>query len=665
MRAVRDLRDLVNVSRLSYVDSDDEESNYTAPSVFSFHSSMDFDNSTFFHDQKSPIQHKNNNKLNQRLKEPIHDLSNSNFKSNPKSPMFSATTPIQSFHNLASVSSSSIFNQSETRSSFFKDKSSLFDRSCKPVVNNFGVQSQISLNTKKPLPPLKSLSPLVKKPEENNDYEIQPVVDKKLITPSIPDQHKDSGSSQEENNSKTKNGNFDKMLTYIDASVVSEWLNRANRLLRKMHKWHQDNSNLYDTHKVNRNKSEFIKYESFINFANFWLGCNKTSKLDHRQRRQLLEMEYSIICDEVTQAFQIGIESQEIGLSDIHQLLHAVFKEYPLQLLSFRGVYLLLDYIDTLSSNRLNEYKNLLSDVKCRTVNKQYAQWLLSIRSFSLINLCWSIVKFYRDSTAQIELPKTNNDGSVLDELNGRISSLSVVEKNRSDSTSSSISSNSTDSKPSKSHFINSSETEFVQISNQEKYEFYLKAVLKNDYPEVLHYLITTKKIDPFKIDEKGRTLIFLAVINDLPKILNYLVKRWPTIDINMPCDSGNTPLHAAVNQGNIVLVELLLNSLSSDLSIDLKKQTSSVASFASNSFAEITERKNHILDVNKVNKKCMDTTPLHLAVWNDFNEIAIRLVQSNADPYLKMNGASTSFDLALENDNQVLYELLSEYYQK
>lgn len=67
-------------------------------------------------------------------------------------------------------------------------------------------------------------------------------------------------------------------------------------------------------------------------------------------------------------------------------------------------------------------------------------------------------------------------------------------------------------------------------------------------------------------------------------------------------------------------------------------------------------------LDVNKVNDKCMSSTALHLACWNDFNEIAVRLIQANADPLLKMNGMTNAFDLALENSNQVLYELLKEY---
>jgi hypothetical protein len=164
------------------------------------------------------------------------------------------------------------------------------------------------------------------------------------------------------------NGNFDYMLTYIDASVVSEWLNRANRYLKKLSVWHRGGGG----------EEESLKYESFIQFCSFWIGSSP--KFSDKQRRELIEFEYSIIYDEVVHAFQCGIDSHQITIGDLHGLLRAVFREYPLQLLSFRGTYLLLDYIDTLSSERQDDYKRLLSDVKCRTVNKQYAQWLLSIR---------------------------------------------------------------------------------------------------------------------------------------------------------------------------------------------------------------------------------------------------------------------------------------------
>ena len=137
--------------------------------------------------------------------------------------------------------------------------------------------------------------------------------------------------------------------------------------------------------------------------------------------------------------------------------------------MSFRGAYLLLNMIDTLSSDRHdNEYKKLLSDVKCRTVNKQYAQWLLSIRSFALINLCWAVIKFYRKTvrakkeyeaaTARIltarSTSRKNDDmnlkghnsnsettNRVLEELDGRLSSLTL--SNYQDENSSSRSSSS------------------------------------------------------------------------------------------------------------------------------------------------------------------------------------------------------------------------------
>ncbi len=147
-----------------------------------------------------------------------------------------------------------------------------------------------------------------------------------------------------------------------------------------------------------------------------------------------------------------------------------------------------LDYIDTLSSNRLDKYRVLLSDVKCRTVNKQYAQWLLSIRSFSLINLSWSIIKFYKKTAENGPGAKVQKK-TPLDELNERLSSLSM---NRSDelkkssvSASSPVSSSSTSSElnnrpnSSKNNFIKRPDIDFIQVSETEKHNCYLKATFK------------------------------------------------------------------------------------------------------------------------------------------------------------------------------------------
>lgn len=176
--------------------------------------------------------------------------------------------------------------------------------------------------------------------------------------------------------------------------------------------------------------------------------------------------------------------------------MRAVFREYPLQLLSFRGTYLVLDYIDTLSSERQDDYKYLLSDVKCRTVNKQYAQWLLSIRSFALISLCWSVIKFYR-KTAQDEgllvisgktkdsIPNEEKDLKDPDkeELNNEFKTKSNLSSSSSSSSNSNSSSCRVKSAKSSSKFsIQSSErleSSYSIIPKKIKYEFYLEAVLK------------------------------------------------------------------------------------------------------------------------------------------------------------------------------------------
>lgn len=404
MRAVRDLRELINVSRLSFKESDEEQF------VFNYEFSNPF---THSQEYKSDI------------------ISNSIPK--VSAPILSITSPSKSNSN----------NKNKNSFESNKSKDLLLER-------NSILNVSYSLNNKNLLPPLKG------KNENNEDSQCENDLNKEFKSLEI----------------TKKTDNFDEMLTFIDASVVSEWLNRANRLLNKMHIWHKS-----DLHKDNN--QIFTKYESFILFANFWLGGNTNNKFDHRNRRQLLEMEYSILCDEITQAFQIGIDSQQITMSDIHSLLHAVLREYPLQFLSFRGVYLILDYIETLCSNRNEEYKKVLSDVKCRTLNKQFAQWILSIRSFALINLCWGIIKFYRN----LNLVKYDNSK----DNNSEITNFSDEKRNLSSASSSSLNASSTRSssscsayKISNSKKINPiSEAEFISISCLDKYKIYLDCVIK------------------------------------------------------------------------------------------------------------------------------------------------------------------------------------------
>ncbi len=159
-----------------------------------------------------------------------------------------------------------------------------------------------------------------------------------------------------------------------------------------------------------------------------------------------------------------------------------------------------------------------------------------------------------------------------------------------------------------------------------------------NEKPKVLNYLIK-------RVKNKIESIKYLKII-----FLIFFFLKWPSIDINDSCDSGNTALHAAVNKGNLELVDILLQSLNHDHDDEKSKHSEQ-------------DRKIYRLDIDKPNPKCMNATALHLAVWNDFNEIAIKLIQAKADPNLKMNDTSTTFDLAKENSNDVLHDLLVEYF--
>jgi len=81
--------------------------------------------------------------------------------------------------------------------------------------------------------------------------------------------------------------------------------------------------------------------------------------------------------------------------------------------------------------------------------------------------------------------------------------------------------------------------------------------------------------------DGDGKSLIFTAVLGGKGIMLEHLLKK-PGVDVNEKAPSGNTALHAAVNTGNISMVQTLIN----------------------------TGAK-----VNACNAECEGATPLHLAI--------------------------------------------------
>ena len=260
----------------------------------------------------------------------------------------------------------------------------------------------------------------------------------------------DSASQPMLNPTVAYDGNFDNMLGYMDATVVSSWLTRAN-----------ENVNII---------ANFCKNcENFVRFAHFWL-----SDFPDQQKNEIFDLEMGILVEEVNFAFAVGREQRKVNHRDVHRLISAIFREYPNRILSMKGPHLFLDYLDTLSSDKKSSYKKLLSDVKCSTRNKQYAQWLLATRSFALVSVWTSVLNFYTNLLGKgdrtTSLARPSSEGSVHHQR--------------------------------------------------------LIQAIRLGFVDVLHYYMTSNLVSPYFKDSHNRTYLFTAVMHNQPSVLHYLINR-------------------------------------------------------------------------------------------------------------------------------------------
>lgn len=253
--------------------------------------------------------------------------------------------------------------------------------------------------------------------------------------------------------SHAETGDYDNMLCYMDATVVSGWLTRANKNVSEVATYMHDD-------------------ENFVQFAHFWL-----TDFADVQKREIFELELEILREELGFAFAPGRDEGKVSQRDISNLIGAIFREYPAKLLSARGNFLFLDYLDTITSAKTQKYKKLLSDVKCSTKNRQYAQWFLAARSFALVSIWCAIVNFYRNLLGK----HGNTDGKS---------------------------------------------TTIVPSSFKSVYEKRLFLALRRGYTDVVHYLNVGGYVDLRMIDNHERTLIFTAVMHNQPKLVQYLTSR-------------------------------------------------------------------------------------------------------------------------------------------
>lgn len=413
-RGVRDLRDLICVSRLTFRASDDEEEIISDDERMS----RDFDRVSLSSATSTGTD---------GLTTTDHHISpDSGCVTNGSTPPDTAVDPAE------------INKPEETKPTFITNTK--IDRPRKKKRKEKWKQVDTlpprhEFPKKMPLPPVRPVSSNSSVSELDVDNVSQPILGKKK--PSQPD---------------VSSGNFDNMLCYMDATVVSNWLTRANTAVIELTKFCNSNDN-------------------FVQFAHFWL-----SDFPDLQKKDIFELEHSILLEELGFAFAVGREQRKVSHRDLLDLIGALFREYPKKILSAKGPYMFLNYLEFLSSEKKADYKKILSDVKCSTKNKQYAQWLLATRSFALVSMWSAIVNFYRN-------------------LMGRIKDFQPAPSALSHSDS--------------------------DINLSRVYQ-----AIRLGYSDVVHYYIVSGHINPQQVDSHNRTFIFTAVMHNQLDVLNYLMKR-------------------------------------------------------------------------------------------------------------------------------------------
>ncbi|KAK0051744.1 hypothetical protein Bpfe_018751 [Biomphalaria pfeifferi] len=508
-RGVRDLRDLICVSRLTFNDSDEE-------GVYS-----DCDISL--------------NKEISNLSLSDHSYANS---LQDDSTLVSVTSPDSGFNTESP-------GLTHSKSSEACQKDLGFSKQILPSSRDQkNVKSQKKKRKKLSAPLSTSLHDLPK------PTPLPPVPNLTISNVKNVDRSKSSDSTGQQSIKKNIRSNFDEILTFMDATIVASWLKRSNDAIQELTKYCSSGDN-------------------FVYFAQFWL-----LEFPDAQKKDIFSMEYDILLNEVALAFSVGRESKQVARRDIIDLLGAVFKEYPMRLIGRHGPYIFLDYLDILTSERQDQYKKLLSDVRCSTSNRQYAQWLLATRCFALVNVWSSVINFYRNLTGHNSKSSKNFDTSLKGTFLQRM-------------------------------------TESIQFG----------------FIDVVTYLIESGHIKSTYSDSHGKSLLFTAVMCKQPAIVKYFLSLVnPTLDVNQTAETGNTPLHAAANIGDLQIVELLCQC----------------------------DR----INVNCVNYQCEQATPLHLAVMHGHTEIIECLLKHGADPLLKM-GQTTAVQLAKDLGNSQIISLL------
>lgn len=286
--------------------------------------------------------------------------------------------------------------------------------------------------------------------------------------------------------------NFDTLFQYLDGTIIASWLEQSNKKLHII--------------------DQFMKKgDNFLNFADFVL-----TKLSMGDYSQLIDLEFSIFLDHLKYGLSSGLSDGHIELSHLEMLARSVLWEYPKRFKKpIKGVKLVLDIIMVFCGGRTDAYRKLLKDIRCHSFDKQHVQWLLALRAFGLINVIIGIVKFHMRAVSKYDI----DEDQFLDVINDDdVSQFDIT-------------------------------TVIIQAVSQ-------------GFLNVLDYVFTNSKIDLSEVyDAKKRNLVSIAVAFRQCEVLHYLLKLDCKINPDARSDNGSTPLHCAIAHGDEEVTSILLEN--------------------------------------------------------------------------------------------------------
>ncbi|XP_063961988.1 uncharacterized protein LOC129269532 [Lytechinus pictus] len=308
-----------------------------------------------------------------------------------------------------------------------------------------------------------------------------------------------SSGSDRPGSGESARSNFDHVLQYLTEASITEWLERTTQMLNELTDWCNN-------------------LDHFVDFAQFWL-----TEFPENQRLEIYKLEISIVADELIAAFGDAYVQGKVHPSDVSGIISAILQEYPNKLCSAQGGHVFLDILDTITSQKTQIYRRLLTDTRISTRNSTYAQSLLALRAFSLLSIWSSVVHFYR---------------RVTDQATGAEGGEKPLEKK--------------------------STGHGEPVAQQRLF----KSVQKG-YVSVIYYYLRNGRVKLDVRDDHGRTLTFAAVLANQSSVLHYLItKHKVALPVNEAGESGNTPLHTAANWNYVDCIQVLLTKGNADVNI-------------------------------------------------------------------------------------------------